>query len=165
VADSLPKGRWGIGPCFGTITIVCALAAAHLTRRHPDLFGLPVVPDALSATLGVLLVICGTWIYVYTLLVLNRAVKAGTLAVTGPFAQVRHPLYASWIVLLIPGVAFLMHSWLVLSAAVVGYGSFRALITREETTLAARYGEAYRKYESTHNRLIPRLGKKKEDMR
>ena len=135
--------------------MVHALVAAYMTDRRPDLFGIAIVPDPFLLVAGALLVCWGTWVYIRALRVLNRALSEEQLAVTGPFAYVRHPIYASWILLLLPGVALMCRSWLVLTATVVGYASFRVLIPREEAAVEARHGEDYRMYTATHNRLLP----------
>jgi len=149
--------RWGIGPKFGTITLVYALAAAYMTHRRPDLFGIAIVSDTFLLVAGALLICWGTWVYIRALRVLNRALSEGQMATTGPFAHVRHPIYASWLLLLLPGGALMCRSWLVLTATAVGYASFRVLIPREEAAVEAKYGEDYRKYTATHNRLLPAL--------
>jgi len=131
-----------------------------MTHQRPDLFGIPVVPSTFLLVAGALLVCSGAWAYVRALHVLSRALAEGTLAVTGPFAHVRHPIYASWILLLLPGVALMLRSWLVLSSAVVGYLNFRLLIREEEAAMEARHGEDYHAYQSTHGRLFPAFRKK-----
>ena len=155
-------GRCGIGPKFGTIMITYALAGAYLTHRRPEMFGIPLVSRTFTTIAGAILLTWGTITYVRALLVLNQALREGKLAVIGPFAHVRHPIYASWILLLIPGSALMLHSWLVLSAALVGYVSFRILIQKEEAALEEKHGEEYSRYAPKHNRLLPRLSRKEK---
>lgn len=155
MTDDRRTGRWGIGPVFGTITMVYALAAWSLTRRSPSLFRIDAVPGKWLVGMGIVLLSLGTWAYIRALLVLNRALKTGSLAVGGPFAKARHPIYAAWLFLLLPGVGLVLRSWLVLSAAVVGYVSFRVLIGREEAEVAARHGDGYKAYCQFRRRLLP----------
>lgn len=147
--------RWGIGPVFGTITMVCALTAWYLTYRDPGLFRINAVSEEWLVSIGIAFLALGTWAYARAFLVLNRALETGGLAVDGPFARTRHPIYAAWLLLLLPGLGFVSRSWLVLSAVVVGYVSFRTLIGREEAELATRHGDEYKAYCQSRRRLLP----------
>jgi protein-S-isoprenylcysteine O-methyltransferase Ste14 len=148
-------GRCGIGPKFGTITLGYALAAGYMTHRRPDLFEISVVPGAWLLAAGALPVCWGIWLYAHALRVLGQAIREDRLAVTGPFASVRHPIYALWILLLIPGVGLMLRSWLVLTATILGCISFRILIPREEAEVEAKYGDEYRAYCRARSRLLP----------
>ncbi|NCA75106.1 MAG: hypothetical protein EOM90_02115 [Alphaproteobacteria bacterium] len=44
---------------------------------------------------------------------------------TGPYHYCRNPLYATIILLVIPGLALVVNSWLVLTASLVGYIAFK----------------------------------------
>ena len=155
MADQPGMGRCGIGPAFGKAMLGYALAAWLLTYIRPDLFQLRVVPRKWLLLLGSALVGWGTWLYVRALRILRQARAEGKLATTGPFARVRHPIYAIWMLLLVPGAGLTLRSWLVLTAPLVGYISFRILIPREEAQLAHTYGDEFRAYCRTRNRVLP----------
>ncbi|MCK5806228.1 MAG: isoprenylcysteine carboxylmethyltransferase family protein [Lentisphaeria bacterium] len=158
MSEHVPMGRWGIGPQFGSVMILYAILAEALTIWKPNLFGALRGPGRSFQVVGVLLLVAGVCMYVWSLAILKPALRERRVASTGPFACVQHPLYASWILLLVPGTALLCHSWLVLTASGVGYVFFRLLISREEMALLAAHGEAYREYASTRGRLVPRMG-------
>mgnify|MGYP002641315750 CR=1 FL=1 len=99
----------------------------------------------------------GPWFYISALRVLRRARAEGKLATTGLFARVRHPIYAIWMLLLVPGAGLVLRSWLVLTAPLLGWVAFRILIPREEAQMIQEFGEEYRTYSRTRNQLLPRV--------
>jgi protein-S-isoprenylcysteine O-methyltransferase Ste14 len=77
------------------------------------------------------------------------------LATAGLFGIVRNPMYAAWIVFIIPGLVLLTRSWPLLLTPLVAYTAFKLLIRRENEYLEKRFGEDYRKYRAEVNELFP----------
>ncbi len=88
---------------------------------------------------------------------LLAARKREVLATTGPFRIVRHPLYATWLWLIFPGIALLCSSWLMLGVVPVGYTTFKAFIRHEEDELAHRFGGEYEAYRWEVNQIFPSI--------
>ena len=85
-----------------------------------------------------------------------RAVRAGKLATTGPFARSRNPMYASFIFMTMPGLAIALHCFVTLLVVpAVMYRYFRAHIEAEERRLAEQFGDEYLAYKQRVNRLLP----------
>jgi protein-S-isoprenylcysteine O-methyltransferase Ste14 len=89
--------------------------------------------------------------------VLFKAQKEGKLATSGPYARIRHPQYAAFIVIM---AGFLLQ-WPTLVTLVM----FPILVTfyvrlahREEREVAAEFGETWTRYASVTPRWFPRLG-------
>ncbi len=86
---------------------------------------------------------------------LLRIKKEQTLVCEGPYARVRHPMYAAWQVLgvgasLMSANAFVAVSWL----GVLGvYFAWR--MRREEAMMLKRFGAEYRAYMGRTGRLTP----------
>lgn len=79
------------------------------------------------------------------------------LVLTGPYALVRHPIYASFVVFTL-GVGALSASWLAGTAGVALTLMVPALRLRiEEHQLRERFGTAYAEYERTTPRFVPRI--------
>ncbi len=88
--------------------------------------------------------------------------RRGSLATTGPYARVRHPIHAAWMCLVLPGIALLARSWSLLAVAPAYYGAFRFFIRWEEADLQRRFGRAYAAYRERTNHVCPfgfRLGR------
>ncbi len=74
---------------------------------------------------------------------------------TGPFARVRHPLYACWILLILPGCLLPVGSGLALLAVLDSYLVARILVRTEERWLLQGYGEEYSAYRERTGALLP----------
>jgi protein-S-isoprenylcysteine O-methyltransferase Ste14 len=80
--------------------------------------------------------------------------EGNTLATTGAYRIVRHPIYLADVVLAV-GLGFMVGSWLFLV-----FGALMALvlpfvIATEERHLAARFGESWTRYAARTARMIP----------
>jgi protein-S-isoprenylcysteine O-methyltransferase Ste14 len=147
----------GVGPRWGAPCIVYGVTAVLLTHRFPDIFMFPHRAYTVLGAAGALMLSVGLAIYLITIGWLLSTHRNGALVTTGPFRAVRHPLYATWLWLIFPGIALLYRSWLVLGVLPLGYITFRACIRHEEDELARRFGREYETYRSTVNQIIPRI--------
>lgn len=87
--------------------------------------------------------------------VLYQAQKEGRLAVTGPYARVRHPQYLGFIAILL-GFLFQWPTILTLAMFPVLLVMYWRLSLSEERDAEAEFGEAYRRYAACTPRFIPR---------
>ena len=149
--------RWGIGPELALPPAVLGVLSAVLSWCRPDLFVIRVVPRLALVIPGAILFLGGVWVYGLTLRALNRALAEGSLSTTGPYAVVRHPAYAAWVLGIFPGISLLCGSWPALLTPLLAYASFRLFIAGEEEHLRRTYGEQYRQYAANVPRLVPRL--------
>ncbi|NJK31214.1 MAG: hypothetical protein HC927_01695 [Deltaproteobacteria bacterium] len=127
----------------GIITWALALEWARVSLPGPL-----VIVGALLTGLGVL----G---YLWSGVEIVRSFRAKQLVTTGSFGLCRHPLYASWILLLLPGLALLSGNLLFVVAdlmLIVGYLRF---IGGEEQQLIDEFGEAYRSYAARRFGILP----------
>jgi protein-S-isoprenylcysteine O-methyltransferase Ste14 len=74
---------------------------------------------------------------------------------TGGFFCCQNPLYAAIILFVIPGIALIMNSWLVLSASGIGYIMFKAYIKNEYSELEKVFGESWIKYKRETPEFFP----------
>lgn len=89
--------------------------------------------------------------------VLYRAQKEDTLAVSGPYARVRHPQYVAFVLIMF-GFLLQWPTILTLLMFPVLLVMYRRLALREEREALSVAGEAYRDYMSRVPRFIPRWG-------
>ena len=76
---------------------------------------------------------------------LHKAQQAGTLATAGPYAYVRHPQYAGFIVIML-GFLLQWPTLLTLLMFPVLVVMYVRLARHEEREALATFGEAYRRY-------------------
>lgn len=93
---------------------------------------------------------------------LSKARRKNTLATTGPYALVRHPIYGAILWSSTAAVAFAFESWLVLAAVVPLHPLWIRLAQREEAELEQRFGEEYRRYAEETGQFLPRLASLKK---
>ena len=75
----------------------------------------------------------------------------------GPYAFVRHPAYASFVIEHI-GVPLVGNAWWSLSVAVLLYIPMVLLrLNKEEAALVGKFGDAYRAYQREVGALVPKL--------
>ena len=87
--------------------------------------------------------------------VLYAAQQRGDLAMTGPYAHVRHPQYAAFIIIML---GFLLE-WPTLLTIVmfpILVWAYVRLARREEAEVRARFGERYARYAARTPTFIPR---------
>jgi protein-S-isoprenylcysteine O-methyltransferase Ste14 len=90
---------------------------------------------------------------------LVRARAAQRLCIDGPYARCRHPLYAGWILLIVPGALLAATGDpFLLGIPPIMALVFRRLIAHEEDQLAAQFGAPYRAWQARTPLLMPRPG-------
>ncbi|MBN2291365.1 MAG: isoprenylcysteine carboxylmethyltransferase family protein [Pirellulales bacterium] len=146
---------WGVGPALVGPAIIVAVAAGAATYLWPELFSLDFLPYPLLAAMGITMIVASVPIFVLSGRTITRAYSQGRLATTGPYAVCRNPLYANWILLLLPGIALLSNSWLMLAAPVALYIAVRMQIHLEEEYLEKQFGEEFIEYRKRTNAVFP----------
>ena len=150
---------WGVGPTVGTLTLVYGVIVGAATLKWPELFTVQFVRYEYLLTVAAVLLAVSLPIYVITIVPLYKGYYEGKLVTTGAYAVCRHPLYAIWILLIVPAVALLMKSWLFLTAAVFMYVVTRIEVRREEEYLEAQFGRQYLAYKKRVGAIFPALWK------
>lgn len=146
---------WGVGPRFTVLSVgygaVC-LAASFL---FPDVFRIDFIPAWVLMLLGALLIAAGLPFFIVSVVAVHRAYGAGRLLTGGVYGLCRHPLYAAWVVFLVPGMVLIARTWLGLSVPIFMYVLLRILVREEEAYLESRFGEEYRTYRARVPAVLP----------
>lgn len=103
-----------------------------------------------------ILILGGLFLLASSWKVLLRAKQTNTLAITGPYAMIRHPQYAAFLMIMI---GFLIQ-WPTLPTVVmfpVLAWFYVRLAKREEKEVSEVYGEIYIRYANHIPRFIPRF--------
>ncbi|MDT3706240.1 MAG: isoprenylcysteine carboxylmethyltransferase family protein [Thiobacillus sp.] len=104
----------------------------------------------------------GFWLLSSAWKVLFAAQTAHTLAVTGPYAYIRHPQYAGFVLIML---GFLVQWPTILTLAMFPVLVFMyvRLARHEEREVAAEFGEAYARYAARVPAFFPRRGAQGQD--
>jgi len=89
--------------------------------------------------------------------VLYEAQKTGTLATSGPYARIRHPQYAGFVLIMV-GFLFQWPTLLTLAMFPVLVWMYVRLARSEEAEVRRELGEAYERYAELVPAFVPRFG-------
>lgn len=147
--------RWGIGPSIAMAAVGYAAIAGAATRIWPEVCLIRIVPSSVFLTAGAVLILVGVPMLAAAGRAATVAYNSDKLATTGIFGVVRNPIYAAWIVFIIPGIVLWTRSWPLLLTPLMAYAVFKMRIRRENEYLEKRFGEAFRQYKANVNELFP----------
>lgn len=147
--------RFGVGPKINISATGYAVLAGAATYVWPDACLLRSVPYRVFLIPGVLLLALGIPMWLFAVVSVMRAYNRDQLVTSGAFAVCRHPVYAAWIVLILPALTLLTRSWPLMITPLVAYAVFKLLIGVEDDYLRQRFGPAYLEYRAKVNELIP----------
>ena len=99
----------------------------------------------------------GFFFWISSIMTIRKAFDEKKLLTNGVYGLTRNPMYAAFILFLIPSVSFLMNNPLIVLASGALYIVFRMKIHKEEAYLLEVFGDDYRWYAVRVPRLIPRL--------
>jgi protein-S-isoprenylcysteine O-methyltransferase Ste14 len=152
--------RWGVGPKFAIISLI--YAAIIFTIQDIVFSGVRFViySTLINLILGILLIAIGLIIFFIPAFTIDKYFCEGKLCKKGVYAYLRHPIYASWISFVVPGVVILRGSILGITIPISMYLIFRAFIQIEEKYLIEKFGDEYIEYKSRVWAVFPKLWRK-----
>ena len=106
--------------------------------------------------IGALTVAASVGLWVAASVHCSKAMRENGLATTGPYGVIRHPIYAS-VLLLTVGLGLLFFTWLHFLVLAVFAPLWWLACRSEEREMTAQFGEAYTSYQERTAMLIPGL--------
>lgn len=147
--------RWGIGPIFASLSIGYGIATLLISQYYRPFFEIAFLPNRIRYIAGALLIGFGAVFFKVAVKTVMRAYNADSLVTDGIFKYCRHPLYASWVVFIVPGIVLLANSWLGLTAPIFMYIILRRLVKEEEQYLESLFGSGYVEYKKKVPCILP----------
>jgi len=135
----------GSGDRIGAFVLPFALVGVPLNIAFPEAFSVGGPPPWLQAVSAVALA-AGVVVWAWSVLLILTKVRAGELVTTGPYSLVKHPLYTSVALLVLPWLGFLLGTWLGALIGVALYVASRLFAPAEEADLADRFGPEWDAY-------------------
>jgi protein-S-isoprenylcysteine O-methyltransferase Ste14 len=146
---------FGSGPLGAVASLALLALAAWAADLTPDLaLGLPMAVRwivLLAGAAGAIAVV------VWSVRALPVGDRGRRLATGGPFAWVRHPLYAAFLSLFNPAFAVALDHPAYLAWAAALHPLWHVLIRPEERLLSEAFGDEYDDYASRTGRFMPRF--------
>ena len=147
--------RWGVGPIFAGLSIGYAIVLFAISRHYHPFFKISFLPGWFLSALGIILIMIGVPFFLISVKTAMRAYNADALVTDGIFRYCRHPLYAAWVVFIVPGIVLLLKSWIMLTTPIFMYLILRLLVKKEEVYLENVFGSEYREYKERVPCILP----------
>ena len=135
----------GSGDKVMLFTLPFLVVGLGLNIADPSLFDVGG-PSNLLRAISIVVLIAGVTIWAWSVILILTKVPKGELITTGPYAVVRHPLYTSVALLVLPWVGFLLNTWLGAVVGVALYVGCRIFAPEEERALSRAFGPRWDEY-------------------
>ena len=145
----------GVGPLLALVGLIAAVSVAVLERIIGYSLSLPSYWHRWTFWVGVVLLVTGTHFWICSVALVKRAFASRQLVKTGVYGLSRHPMYAAFIVFIIPGLALASNHLLLLFISALMFIAFKMLIGKEEEFLAKEFGVEFEDYRKNVPQLIP----------
>ena len=139
-------GIEGAGPKIMAPAILYFIVAAVVSYVYRPTFDITFVPREITLALAAILFIIGIPIWLSAVAYFLLAYRKGAIATSGPYKLMLNPIYSSWMVFVIPGIALLLNWWLLLGTSIVMYAAFRIFVKAEDEYMQSKYGKSYEAY-------------------
>jgi protein-S-isoprenylcysteine O-methyltransferase Ste14 len=135
----------GSGDKIGLLLLPFLVGGVILNVAFPSFFAVGGPSTALRVA-SILVLIPGVVIWAWSVGLILTRVPRGELITTGPYAWVKHPLYTSVALLVLPWIGFLLNTWLGVVLGLVLYVGDRTFASEEEAALAETFGTRWQAY-------------------
>jgi protein-S-isoprenylcysteine O-methyltransferase Ste14 len=153
----------GVGPRIMLRTAPFLLAAIITEVWFASRIELSVLNYQAVKTAGWIWLAIGIVMFISSLVQFSRNFPKGNLLQTGMFACSRNPIYACWIVFILPSLWLMLNNWLFLLSAIVMCVATTILVKEEEVQLLKVFGKQYAEYRTRVGCIIWFTGKTKHE--
>ncbi|MGE5225940.1 MAG: methyltransferase family protein [Planctomycetaceae bacterium] len=139
------KDLVGSGDKVALFTLPVVIVGVALQFAFPSAFEVGGPSDALR-TISIVVLILGLVIWIWSVVLILTKVPRGELITAGPYSLMKHPIYTSVALLVLPWAGFLLNTWLGLAIGVALYVGSRRYAPAEEADLSRTFGPAWDEY-------------------
>lgn len=139
------KALVGSGDKIMLLTLPFLVIGLVLNILYPAWFSVGGPPLWLM-TVSLIVLAPGVVLWLWSVALVLIKVPQNKLITHGPYALVKHPLYTSVALLVLPWLGFVFDSWLGVLVGLVLYMASRIYSPAEETELAKSFGPAWEEY-------------------
>ncbi len=145
----------GVGPRLALITLPYIILALVLMIKEPKFLVMNFLNEIVAGIIGYLLLFVGLVFYKISAKTFFQGFKKEELITNGTYRLCRNPIYATFIIFIIPALALIFKSGIILSIDMALYVNFKVLIREEYINLRNNFGEEYDRYEKIVNEILP----------
>ena len=145
----------GIGPKIGIVAIPWFIVTLLLSIYYKETFYVGETLHRPLTIIGIVLLAIGVIFYAITVRLLLKGIKTTTLQTGGTYYLCQNPLYTCMILMIVPGIALWVNSWLMLTTSIVAYIMFRINIKSEYNEMESFFGEKYLEYKKNTPEFWP----------
>ena len=146
---------FGIGPLLAITGVVTGAIAMIFCRIAECSGSLPSPWREWILWVGIILLIIGVYFWISSAILVKMAFESRRLVQTGVYGFSRNPMYAGFIVFIIPGLALVLNNMLLIVVSVAMFVVFKLRIGLEESFLSKEFGVEYERYRTRVPQLIP----------
>jgi protein-S-isoprenylcysteine O-methyltransferase Ste14 len=138
----------GSGDKIALLTLPFLIVGLILNVAYPSLFDVGG-PSNILRVVSFVVLVPGVAIWLWSIILILTKVPKGELITSGPYSLVKHPLYTSVALLVLPWIGFLLNTWLGALIGVVLYIGSRVFAPAEEAELSKTFGASWDEYSNT----------------
>ena len=116
-----------------------------LNVAFPSVFDVGGPSDPLR-TLSLIVLVPGVVLWLWAVVLVLTRVPRGELITDGPYALMKHPIYTSVALLVLPSAGFLLDTWVGVVIGIALYVASRTYGRDEEAELEATFGDRWTTY-------------------
>jgi len=139
------KNLAGSGRKIGLVTFPFLITGLILNYLYPVFFQVGG-PSPWLMVISCVILIPGIILWIWSVVLILKKIPRNELITTGPFALMKHPLYTSVALLVLPWAGILCNSWLGFPVGIILYTGSRIFSPEEEKSLAEVFGPAWEAY-------------------
>jgi protein-S-isoprenylcysteine O-methyltransferase Ste14 len=136
----------GVAPFIAIPTFLYLGLAVVITYLNGELFKITDANYTAIAVTGVIMILIGALMIMTCGRKVLKSFSSGKLMTDGLYKIFRNPMYAAYLLFVIPGIALLFNSWLALTTIIVNYILFSVFIKHEYSYLREKFGGEYEEY-------------------
>ena len=136
----------GAAPMIAVPTFLYLILTILITYFSEGIFKITSQSNTIIVTSGAVLIISGVVIVASCGRKLLKTFDKGILITDGLYKFFRNPMYAAYLILIIPGISLLFNSWLALTTVILNYVLFSFMVEREYQYLRDKFGKEYEDY-------------------
>lgn len=136
----------GVAPLIAIPTLLYLILTVVISLMVSKIFTITTNHYSVLAAIGIVLITVGVLMVISCGRKLLKSFNEDLLMTDGLYRIFRNPMYAAYLIFIIPGICLFFNSWLVLTTVFINYILFSVFIKREHRYLEEKFGSEYEKY-------------------